>query len=42
VKAGQHVFTGASSVDVPAIDLPDCSAKQADAAKNGSAKVMLD
>ncbi|WP_436905905.1 type VI secretion system Vgr family protein [Acinetobacter johnsonii] len=42
VKAGQHLFMGSTSVNVPAIDLPDCSAKQADAAKNGSAKVMLD
>ncbi len=41
VKAGQHVFTGAGSVDVPAIDLPDCSAKQTQAAQNGSAKVDL-
>ncbi|USA47902.1 type VI secretion system tip protein VgrG [Acinetobacter sp. C26M] len=42
VKAGQHLFMGGASVNVPAIDLPDCSAKQADAAKNGSAKVILD
>ncbi|ENX41822.1 type VI secretion system Vgr family protein [Acinetobacter sp. NIPH 2100] len=42
VKAGQHLFMGGGSVNVPAIDLPDCSAKQTDAAKNGSAKVILD
>ncbi|ENX33801.1 hypothetical protein F889_02464 [Acinetobacter colistiniresistens] len=42
VKAGQHLFMGGASVNVPAIDLPDCSAKQTDAAKNGSAKVILD
>ncbi|MFV5367670.1 type VI secretion system Vgr family protein [Acinetobacter junii] len=42
VKAGQHLFMGGATVDIPAINLPDCSAKQADAAKNGSAKVILD
>jgi len=40
-KAGQHLFMGAASVSVPAIDLPDCSAKQTQAAQNGSAKVDL-
>ncbi|WP_337078138.1 type VI secretion system Vgr family protein [Acinetobacter pittii] len=42
VKAGQHLFMGGSSINPPALDLPDCSAKQSDAAKNGSAKVILD
>ncbi|NAR84863.1 type VI secretion system tip protein VgrG [Acinetobacter haemolyticus] len=42
VKAGQHLLKSGASVSVPAIDLPDCSAKQADAAKSGSAKVILD
>nr|WP_314523477.1 type VI secretion system Vgr family protein [uncultured Acinetobacter sp.] len=41
VKAGQHLFMGGGSVNVPAIDLPDCSAKQTQAAQNGSAKVDL-
>ncbi|ENX14401.1 hypothetical protein F895_02356 [Acinetobacter sp. CIP 64.2] len=41
VKAGQHLFMGGASVNVPAIDLPDCSAKQTQAAQNGSAKVDL-
>ena len=41
VKAGQHLFMGSASVNVPAIDLPDCSAKQTQAAQNGSAKVDL-
>ncbi|KHN66862.1 type VI secretion system protein [Acinetobacter calcoaceticus] len=41
VKAGQHLFMGASSINPPALDLPDCSAKQAQAAQNGSAKVDL-
>jgi type VI secretion system secreted protein VgrG len=40
-KAGQHQFLGSASVNVPAIDLPDCSAKQTQAAQNGSAKVDL-
>ncbi len=40
-KAGQHVFTSAAAVNPPAIDLPDCSAKQTQAAQNGSAKVEL-
>jgi len=42
MKAGQHLFMGGSSINPPALDLPDCSAKQSDAAKNGSAKVILD
>jgi len=41
VKAGQHLFMGGSSINPPALDLPDCSAKQAQAAQNGSAKVDL-
>jgi len=41
VKAGQHLFMGASSINPPALDLPDCSAKQTQAAQNGSAKVDL-
>lgn len=41
VKAGQHLFMGSASVNVPAIDLPDCSAKQTQAVQNGSAKVDL-
>nr|WP_174506488.1 type VI secretion system Vgr family protein [Acinetobacter sp. Marseille-Q1620] len=40
-KAGQHVFTSPASVNPPAINLPDCSAKQGQAAQNGSAKVDL-
>ncbi|MCU0189211.1 DUF2345 domain-containing protein, partial [Citrobacter freundii] len=40
VKAG-HLFMGGSSINPPALDLPDCSAKQAQAAQNGSAKVDL-
>ncbi|PPC04491.1 type VI secretion system protein [Acinetobacter pittii] len=42
VKAGQHLFMGGSSINPPALDLPDCSAKQTQAAQNGSAKVILD
>ncbi|WP_171262462.1 type VI secretion system Vgr family protein [Acinetobacter pittii] len=41
VKAGQHLFMGGSSINPPALDLPDCSAKQTQAAQNGSAKVDL-
>ncbi|MGN7718924.1 type VI secretion system Vgr family protein [Acinetobacter sp. 22512] len=41
VKAGQHLFMGGSSINSPALDLPDCSAKQTQAAQNGSAKVDL-
>ncbi|RLZ08907.1 type VI secretion system tip protein VgrG [Acinetobacter sp. 2JN-4] len=41
VKAGQHLFKSGASVSTPAIDLPDCSAKQTQAAQNGSAKVDL-
>ncbi|MFW1952950.1 type VI secretion system Vgr family protein [Acinetobacter beijerinckii] len=41
VKAGQHLFVGAASVSVPAIDLPDCSAKQHSAATNGAALVEI-
>ncbi|UGQ28582.1 type VI secretion system Vgr family protein [Acinetobacter calcoaceticus] len=41
VKAGQHLFMGGGSINPPALDLPDCSAKQAQAAQNGSAKVDL-
>ncbi|QWZ59795.1 type VI secretion system tip protein VgrG [Acinetobacter pittii] len=41
VKAGQHLFMGSSSINPPALDLPDCSAKQTQAAQNGSAKVDL-
>ncbi|MFL0037279.1 type VI secretion system tip protein VgrG, partial [Acinetobacter baumannii] len=41
VKAGQHLFRGGSSINPPALDLPDCSAKQTQAAQNGSAKVDL-
>jgi type VI secretion system secreted protein VgrG len=41
VKAGQHLFMGAASVSVPAIDLPDCSAKQHSAATNGAALVEI-
>ncbi|WP_336936046.1 type VI secretion system Vgr family protein, partial [Acinetobacter beijerinckii] len=41
VKAGQHLFMGAASVIVPAIDLPDCSAKQHSAATNGAALVEI-
>ncbi len=40
-KAGQHIFTSPASVNTPALDLPDCSAKQGQAAQNGSAKVIL-
>ncbi|MNR86389.1 hypothetical protein D3C72_172390 [compost metagenome] len=40
-KAGQHLFMGSATVNMPAIDLPDCSAKQTQAAQNGSAKVDL-
>jgi type VI secretion system secreted protein VgrG len=38
-KAGSICLWGV--VNVPAIDLPDCSAKQTQAAQNGSAKVDL-
>ncbi|MEB6479200.1 type VI secretion system Vgr family protein [Acinetobacter vivianii] len=41
VKAGQHLFMGGSSVNVPAIELPDCSAKQHSAATNGAALVEI-
>ncbi|KQG42025.1 type VI secretion system Vgr family protein [Acinetobacter pittii] len=41
VKAGQHLFMGGSSINPPALDLPECSAKQTQAAQNGSAKVDL-
>ncbi|WP_033134861.1 type VI secretion system Vgr family protein, partial [Acinetobacter sp. MN12] len=41
VKAGQHLFMGAASVSIPAIDLPDCSAKQHSAATNGAALVEI-
>jgi len=41
VKAGQHLFMGSSSINPPALDLSDCSAKQTQAAQNGSAKVDL-
>ncbi|MDF2419265.1 DUF2345 domain-containing protein, partial [Acinetobacter beijerinckii] len=41
VKAGQHLFMDAASVSVPAIDLPDCSAKQHSAATNGAALVEI-
>ncbi|KRJ19138.1 type VI secretion system protein [Acinetobacter pittii] len=41
VKAGQHLFMGGSSINPPALDSPDCSAKQTQAAQNGSAKVDL-
>ncbi|MDM1771975.1 DUF2345 domain-containing protein, partial [Acinetobacter indicus] len=41
VKAGQHKFMPPASINPPAIDLPDCSAKQGQAAELGSAKVIL-
>ncbi|WP_035271051.1 DUF2345 domain-containing protein, partial [Acinetobacter sp. Ver3] len=40
-KAGQHKFTSPASVNLPALNLPDCSAKQGQAAELGSAKVIL-
>ncbi len=40
-KAGQHKLTSPASVNPPALNLPDCSAKQGQAAQNGSAKVIL-
>ncbi|MQZ30040.1 type VI secretion system tip protein VgrG [Acinetobacter haemolyticus] len=40
-KAGQHLLKSGASVSVPAIDLPDCSAKQTQAAQSGAAKVDL-
>ncbi len=40
-KAGQHLLKSGAAVSVPAIDLPDCSAKQTQAAQSGAAKVDL-
>ncbi|MEE9902196.1 MAG: type VI secretion system Vgr family protein [Acinetobacter haemolyticus] len=40
-KAGQHLLKSGASVSVPAIDLPDCSAKQHSAATNGAALVEI-
>ena len=41
VKSGQQKLTSPASINPPALDLPDCSAKQGQAAQNGSAKVIL-
>ncbi|MCX5467124.1 type VI secretion system Vgr family protein [Acinetobacter nematophilus] len=41
VKSGQQKLTSSASINPPATDLPDCSAKQGHAAQNGSAKVNL-
>ncbi|WP_353167507.1 type VI secretion system Vgr family protein [Acinetobacter sp.] len=41
VKSGQQKLTSSASINPPAADLPDCSAKQGQAAHDGSAKVIL-
>jgi type VI secretion system secreted protein VgrG len=41
VKSGQQKLTSSASINPPALALPDCSAKQGQAAYDGSAKVIL-
>ncbi|MBJ9953073.1 MULTISPECIES: type VI secretion system Vgr family protein [unclassified Acinetobacter] len=41
VKSGQQKLTSPASVNPPALDLPNCSTKQGQAAQDGSAKVIL-